>query len=145
MGSQLIISFLQSVEAALPAWLLLVGACIGHGFLMTTGLNVLYAWPLPHHVLRVTRKIDILLVFLGPLLFVYALDYFDTRALRWQPGSLRFYLAPYVVLCWLAGFVLAPGAQILYWLRRRAPHVMDSFRETVDVAHELGVKPVGRG
>ena len=44
------------------AFVLLVGACVGHTFLFVVGLNVLYAYPLPHQVLKVTRKVDMLLV-----------------------------------------------------------------------------------
>ena len=144
MSAEHLVSFLQSVASLLPSWLLLIGACIGHGFLMTTGLNILYAWPLPHKLLKVTRKLDIIVIFLGPLLFLYAMDIPGAGTLTWEPGSPRFYLAPYVVLCWIAGFVMAPAAQMLYWLRTTAPQVARSQRITVDVAQELGFKPIGR-
>src|SRR5579862_9303675 len=117
MNAEHVVAFLQSLSGSLPPWLLMLGACIGHGFLMTTGLNVLYAWPLPHAVLNVTRKIDILVILLGPVLFFYAMDLTGSQQLQWEAGSLRALLAPYVVLCWIAGFVLAPASQILYWLR----------------------------
>src|ERR1051325_79800 len=96
--------FLESVSASLPVWVLLLGACVGHAFLMIVGLNVLYAWPVPHAVLKYTRKIGLLMVDAGPLLFAYALDLFRTETLPFEPGSVRFYLSPYVVTCWLAGF-----------------------------------------
>ena len=32
-------------------------------------LNVFYAWPLPHELLKYTRKIDLLIVLRGPVLF----------------------------------------------------------------------------
>src|SRR5436309_2625357 len=112
------VHFFQSLSASLPSWLLLLRACIGHGFLMTVGLNVLYAWPLPHSVLKVTRKLDILIILTGPALFFYAMDLGGSGQLTWTPRSLRFLLAPYVVMCWIAGFVIVPCAQILYWLRR---------------------------
>ena len=74
MTAEHLVAFLQALAVSVPPWLLWLGACVGHGFLMTTGLNVLYAWPLPHSVLRVTRKVDILVILSGPALFVYALD-----------------------------------------------------------------------
>lgn len=144
MSADHVAFLLQDIASALPPWLLLGGACIGHAFLMTTGLNVLYAWPLPHKLLKVTRKIDIVAVFLGPALFLYAMDSFGSQKLSWESGSLRLYLAPYVVLCWMAGFAAAPIAQVRYWLRQRAPQVVRSGTEIVDVARELGFKPVGR-
>ena len=112
---------------------------------MTTGLNVLYAWPLPHALLKVTRKIDILAIFFGPVLFFYAMDLFGSRQLSWEEGTLRSWLAPYVVMCWIAGLFLAPAAQVLYWLRKQAPQVARNYVCTIDVAKELGYKPVGRG
>jgi uncharacterized protein len=135
----------QALSSALPPWLLWLGACIGHGFLMTTGLNVLYAWPLPHGVLKVTRKIDILVILLGPVLFFFALDLLHGRQLLWEGGTWRIYIAPYVAMCWVAGFCLAPIAQVLYWLRREAPQIACHRVGTVDVARDLGYKPVGRG
>jgi hypothetical protein len=51
--------FLESVSLSIPVPLMLLGACIGHGFMMIVGLNVLYAWPLPHRVLKYTRKVDL--------------------------------------------------------------------------------------
>ena len=140
-----VVGFMQALSSALPPWLLWLSACIGHGFLMTTGLNVLYAWPLPHGVLKVTRKIDVILVLLGPVLFFLALDLFHGGHVYWELGSKRLIIAPYLIACWFAGFVLAPLAQILYWLRREAPQVADEKIGTVDVARALGYKPVGRG
>jgi predicted MPP superfamily phosphohydrolase len=145
MNAEQMVAFLQNLSASLPSWLLLLGACIGHGFLMTTGLNVLYAWPLPHALLNLTRKTDILLILFGPVLFFYAMDLAHSQQLVWETGSLRGFLAPYVVLCWIAGFVLAPAAQVLYWLRRQAPQVARTGVQMIDVAKELGYKPVGRG
>src|SRR5437879_7210277 len=123
MNAESLVAFFQALSSSLPAWFLWLGACVGHGFLMTTGLNVLYAWPLPHGLLKVTRKIDILAIFFGPALFCYAMDVFGSQQLSWESGTLRYWLAPYVVMCWIAGLFLAPGAQVLYWLRKQAPQV----------------------
>jgi predicted MPP superfamily phosphohydrolase len=140
-----LVAFLHALSSSLSPWFLWLGACVGHGFLMTTGLNVLYAWPLPHGLLKVTRKIDILAIFLGPALFTYAMDLFGSQELSWDEGTVRAWLAPYVVMCWFVGLFLAPTAQILYWLRRQAPHVAMNQLSTIDVAKELGYTPVGRG
>lgn len=137
--------FLVSISTALPAGVLLLGASLGHAYLMTVGLNVLYAWPLPHGLLRITRKLDVVVILLGPLLFSYALDMTGSQQLLWSAGSPRFYLAPYTVLCVLAGFVLAPFFQLFYWARRQAPQVVQTRSQVVDVAQELGYMPAGRG
>src|SRR5579864_5361030 len=108
MTPQALAQYLETVSLSVPPLLLLFGACVGHGFLMIIGLNVLYARRLPHRLLKYTRKIDLLIIFSGPVLFAYALDLFGTQRLSWEPGTLRFFLAPYVVMCWAAGFVVAP-------------------------------------
>ena len=141
MSVEQIVHFFQELSASLPPWLLWLGACIGHGFLMTTGLNVLYAWPLPHSLLKITRKIDLLLIMLGPVLLFLALDVTGSGS----ASALAAILSPYIVFCCIAGFILAPVSQVLYWLRRQATQVTKSTVVTVDVAKELGYKPVGRG
>src|ERR1700756_551335 len=108
MNAEHLVAILEALSASIPPWLLWLGACVGHGFLMTTGLNVLYAWPLPHGVLKVTRKIDVLIILLGPVLFFFALDLLHGRQLLWEGGNWRRYIAPYVAMCWIAGFCLAP-------------------------------------
>ena len=144
MNAEMLLDFFQALSSSLSPWLLWTGACVGHAFLMTVGLNVLYAWPLPHRLLKVTRKLDILVIMLGPVLFFYALDMAGTQQLSWEPGTARLWLAPYVVMSWLAGFFLAPIAQVCYWLRREAPQVVKTETKMVDVAKELGYRPTGR-
>lgn len=136
---------LQQFADAFPAWLLWLGACVGHGYLWIVGLNVLYARRLPHALLKVTRKVDLLIVAGGPLLFVYALDPFATGRLTWEPGSVRFYLAPYTVCCAFVGLLIAPIMEICYLLRRPAPQLVNEVGTVLDVARELGYAPVGNG
>ena len=137
--------FLESLSLSIPPLLLLLGACVGHAYLMIVGLNVLYAQKLPHRLLKYTRKVDLLIIFGGPILFAYALDLTDTQRLAWEPGELRFYLAPYVLCCWAIGCFVAPVAEILYLLRRPAPQVVSQQQTIVDVAQELGFPPAGNG
>src|SRR5437016_13454671 len=96
---------LESISESMPAPLLLVGACIGHGYFMIVGLNVIYAWPLPHQVLKYTRKIDLLIIFGGPVLFAWSMDLFSTQRLSWDPGEARAWVSPYLVFCAVVGFV----------------------------------------
>jgi predicted MPP superfamily phosphohydrolase len=134
---------LESLSLSMPPLLLLLGACVGHAYLMIVGLNVLYAWPLPHGVLKYTRKIDLLIIAAGPALFLYALDLLGTQRLSWDPGTLRFYLSPYVVCCWALGFFVAPVAELFYLLRRTAPQLVAQHSEIIDVAQKLGYAPAG--
>src|SRR5262245_29646913 len=89
---------LRSLADGLPTWLLFTGACLGHAYLWTVALNLLYGNPLPHWLLKFTRKIDILFILSAPAIFWYALDLSYTRRLEWVPGSLRFWLAPYTLI-----------------------------------------------
>jgi uncharacterized protein len=141
MPGESLVSWLRTLADALPAWMLFVGACLGHAFLLTIGLNVIYGNALPRKVLKFTRKIDILTILCGPLLFAYALDIFGSQQLRW--GGVHVLLAPYTVLCFIAGVVIGPFAQVLYWLRRTPPHQLDCRGRVVDVAMELGYPPCG--
>jgi predicted MPP superfamily phosphohydrolase len=145
MSSETLAQFLEMLSLSMPPLLLLLGACVGHGYLMIIGLNVLYAWPLPHIVLKYTRKIDLMIILAGPIVFAYALDLTGTQRLSWEPGEWRFYLSPYVVCCWAIGFFVAPIAEVFYLARRTAPQVMAERSEVVDVAKELGFAPSGHG
>lgn len=145
MNAEPLVHFFQEFSAIIPPWLLWIGACIGHGFLMTTGLNVLYAWALPHSLLKITRKIDMLMILLGPPLFFLAMDMTGAQKLSWGTRTPASLLAPYVAICCVAGFMLVPISQILYWLRRQASQVIKTDVVTVDVAKVFGYKPVGRG
>lgn len=145
MTADALAAYFQSIADALPWWLLLVGALVGHGYLFIVALNVFYAWPLPHGLLKYTRKVDIAVIFAGPILFAVALDVFDTRQLSWQSGHWRAYLSTYTVLCWIIGCGIAPICEIFYLLRRPAPQLVGETCETVDVAKELGYAPIGHG
>ena len=76
--------YMEGFSRPIPWPVLWIGACLGHAFWMTIGLNVLYAWPLPHKLLRFTRKIDLILIGLGPLLFLG----FRLRSFRYRPSRL---------------------------------------------------------
>src|SRR5262245_57481248 len=103
MNPESVAAYFQSIAESIPWWLLLIGASVGHGYMLIIALNVLYAWPLPHGILKYTRKIDLMIAAAGPLVFAAALDVFDTRRLEWSLVSWRGYLSGYTVLCWLMG------------------------------------------
>jgi uncharacterized protein len=145
MTPETLASFFQSVAAAVPWWLLWIGASVGHGFLFIIALNVFYSWPWPKSLMKYTRKIDLMIVAAGPLLFALALDVLDSRELHWSLSHWRGYLAGYTVICWFVGAGIAPVCEIFYLLRRPASQLAKESAYTVDVAKELGYAPAGHG
>jgi uncharacterized protein len=145
MNPETLAAYFQSVANSLPWWVLLLGASVGHGYLFIVALNVFYAWPLPHELMKYTRKVDLLIVMSGPMLFAVALDLLNTRQLAWEAGYWRSYLSGYTVICWIVGFCIAPVCEIFYLLRRPAPQLVRETSETVDIAKEIGYAPKGHG
>ncbi len=125
------------------AVILFLAACTGHTFFMVVGLNVLYAWPLPHAVMRYTRKIDVLIILLGPVLFWYALGFHDGQGIS-LAGRRGYLVTPYLALCIFIGLFVAPLAIVRYRCRPVPRALVANHARTVDVARELGFKPVGR-
>lgn len=125
-------------------WLLFLAGLVGHTFFLTTSLNVLYAWPLPKKLLKITRKVDILLVLAGPVLFWFVLGLPDGTGLP-RGGFWPLLATTYALFCWFLGFVVAPIAMVLYHLRREPSALVSNHTQTIDVAKELGYPPVGRG
>ncbi len=136
---------LAAIVDAIPPVVLFVAACAGHTFLLVTSLNVLYGFPLPHGFLRVSRKIDVLLVLAGPVLFAYALGWFDGDGLSWQRGHRGWLVTPYTVFCAALGVFVVPVVLAMYYLRRAPSHVLRDHSTVVDVAAALGYTPLGHG
>jgi predicted MPP superfamily phosphohydrolase len=126
------------------AMVLYLGACTGHTFFMVVGLNVLYAWPLPHGVLRYTRKVDMLIILLGPVLFFYAMGFHNGEGIAWHASG-RGYLTPYMVFCWVLGLLVTPFAIVLYHFRKTPELLVANHMRLIDVTAGLGYSPVGRG
>jgi len=137
---------MTELQVSLPLGIVLfLAACTGHTLLMVVGLNVLYAWPLPHGVLRYTRKLDILVILLGPVLFWYALGFHDGSGISFETGARRALVTPYLFVSCILGLVAAPAAVILYHCRRVPKALLSGRAQVVDVARELGYLPAGRG
>jgi predicted MPP superfamily phosphohydrolase len=145
MIAGMLFEYFRSLADALPWWVLLLGASIGHGYLLIIALNIFYARPLPHELMKYTRKLDLLIALGGPPFFALALDLLDTQKLLWQTGHWRAYLSSYTVICWIVGSLIAPLCEIFYLMRRQAPQLVQQTAETVDVAQELGYAPSGHG
>ena len=139
MSPEILAAYFESVSDSLPWWALFVGACIGHGYLFIVALNIFYGWPLPHWLLKFTRKLDLLIVMAGPVFFWYAMGIGFSWHLIWSPGSPRYYLSPYVVICWMVGFLVGePVCELFYLMRRPARQLISQRGGTVDVEKELG-------
>src|SRR5579859_4887444 len=127
----------EALSPILQTWpgalVFFLAACAGHTFFMVTSLNVLYAWPLPHSVLRFTRKLDVLLILSGPVLFLFAMGLYDGRGVSWDANGRGFLFTPYLVFCWVLGFFAFPAAMVLYRLRRVPTALIDTQVRTVDV------------
>src|SRR6186997_1109940 len=103
-----LVPWFSAWSSAIPVWLLLVGACLGHGYFMVVGLNVLYSCALPHVLLKVARKIDFLAILAGPVLFLIAFGFPGPLALDWQGYGPRTMLAFYTLFCFVLGLGVAP-------------------------------------
>jgi len=138
-----LLSFVVSPPLALLLWL---GACVGHTALMVFWLNWLYGYNLPQRLLRAARKLDALLVLAAPVFFWFALGLHEELRveLSWNK-PVDAILAIYTLLCWVTGCVVAPLATLRLRLRRRAEALLSNHTATVDVAAELGYKPIGIG
>src|SRR5262245_56762287 len=118
MTPESVAAFFHSVADAIPWWLLLIGASVGHGYMLIIGLNVFYAWPMPRSLLKYTRKMDVALAAAGPLFFALALDVIGSRRLYWRLDHWMGFLSGYTMICWFVGAGVAPIFEIFYLLRR---------------------------
>jgi predicted MPP superfamily phosphohydrolase len=129
----------------LPSVLLFLLACVGHGYLLTLTLNVTYSYPFHRKFLKALRQVCGLLLVAGPPLYagLMGIDLLESGREALAGGS---YLVPvaYAWACVLAA--LAFAAVTVRRLVRLTPAVVrDERTETVDVAKELGTRPVGDG
>ena len=134
---------ISSPPVAVFLWLV---ACVGHTALMVYWLNWLYGFHLPQPLLRAARKLDAVLVLAGPVFWWFGLGLNRGLGieLSWTTGSASI-LASYAVVCWIMGLVVAPLATLLLRMRRRAQALLSNHTATVNIAAELGYKPIGYG
>jgi len=121
-------------------FLLFVGACVGHTALLVFLLSRWYALPLPRKMLSGFRALVALAVVGGPLWLCIAFGLDVVHAWRSGPA-----LAAYLSMCWIIGLAVVPGVTILRLLRKRPQALLSNHTHTLDVARELGYKPIGRG
>ena len=128
------------------SFLLLAGACVGHLAIMVYAYNWWYGVALSRFGNKAIRVVHaaLMLAGLATIWHVYGLD---------LPGSLygdsvslwRLFLNAYLLLCWAIGFGVLPALTLARLLRRAPAILVSNDTRTVDIAAELGYKPIGRG
>lgn len=128
--------------ASIPLFLL---AWVGHGYLLMLTLNVAYSRPYHRKLLKAMRQVWGLLLVGGPPLFAACVG-FDLVGVGREAVEYGTFVAPaaYAWLCVLAGLVFL-GVTVMRYFRRPPAAVRDERTETIDVAKELGYRPVGDG
>jgi uncharacterized protein len=126
--------------------LLFLAAWVGHGYLLMLALNVIYSRPFHRKFLKLLRLTCGLLLVGGPPVFavVLGIDLIELGRGALAHGS---YLIPvgYAWVCVLAGAIAFPVVTVYRLVRRCPMVVLDERTETVNVAKELGRRPVGVG
>lgn len=123
--------------------LLFLGFALGNTALLVVSLNWWYGNPLPKRLLQLLRGLHGLAVVAVPAA-VAALWGFDlVYAVR--TGALPVVVQGHVWLCWGMGLVVLPLVTLRRNLRRPAAALVSNHTRWVNVAKELGGKPVGRG
>jgi predicted MPP superfamily phosphohydrolase len=128
------------------AVLLLLAACVGHTFLIMSGMNMLFGLPLHRRLLKVVRRLQPVLVLPAPVLFWFALG-FD-RGLELKPYPETFgspVLGAYTSLCWFFAFAVLPVVTFRRISRPRPAALVSNHGRVIDIAGQLGYKPVGHG
>jgi uncharacterized protein len=120
--------------------LLFFAACLGNLALLVFALNRAYALALPRKLLSGIRALVALGIVGFPAWLWMAFGFEVDRAWREEP-LLRVYLS----ICWIIGLAWAPALTLTRLLRRRPKTLLSNHTRTLDVAGELGYKPIGGG
>lgn len=115
--------------------LALFGSWLGHAYLLTTILNVLYSQPIPKLYLRIARFIVGGLVLLFPII-PYA---------TFRVESISPILTLYLLLCVFLGIVVYPLVVLYRYFQRLPSMVTDEKLETIDYLETLGESVIGDG
>jgi predicted MPP superfamily phosphohydrolase len=125
--------------------ILFLGACVGHTAIWVFSQNWWFGLALPHRFLGWWRNVHGLVVVGGWIFFFQTLglhfhEVWPSESTNWWRGA----LALYAVLCWTIAFGLLPWSTMRRMLRRPQALAANHTR-TLDVASQLGYKPIGRG
>jgi predicted MPP superfamily phosphohydrolase len=124
---------------------LFAGACLGHLAIMVASHNWWYGQPLSKKFGDVMHLLHGFLTAIGPVLLWRFVGWDLTRLL--DPGTLAPWeqvVAGYVWVCWLCALVLLPANLLGRRLRSHPRAVVRAQSRVLDVAKELGYRPVGQ-
>lgn len=116
--------------------LVLAVAWLGHAFALTVLLNLVYARPLPRRFQRLFRAVVGMAVFVFPVIT------------WWATGGEVLVASPigiYAGICLLVGLIIVPFATVARSMRPRPPQLIGESSRVVDVAKDLGQRPLGYG
>jgi len=116
--------------------LVLAAAWLGHAFTLTVFLNVIYAEPLPRRFQRSFR-----VIVAGAVLAFPVLAWWTTGGRFVQHSAVGVYIA----FCVFVGVVVLPMLTLLRGLQRPPPQLVHESSRVVDVAKDLGSRPLGYG
>lgn len=125
-------------------YFLILTALLGHVVLCVSVLNRAHALAMPRRLLKTLDKPHLAILAGVPMFVVWHLASDPHAPARWAGlMSAHGWLAAYVGLCWLAA---ATGT--LLWIRRRliarpSAALVSNHTTVVDVAREIGQKPLG--
>jgi predicted MPP superfamily phosphohydrolase len=130
------------------AWINIVVFCVlsvGHAALIVAITNRVHAWPLPKRLLHRFRQGHDLVIVLLPMVFAWLAGFRGERLFfggLWHtlPLSLLVYLA----VCGAVALSL-PAVALHRQLAAKSRAQLACQSRTVDIARELGFRPVGRG
>jgi predicted MPP superfamily phosphohydrolase len=126
--------------------LLFAGACVGHVALLVTSHNWWYGLPLHRRTTDVVQFLHGLLMLAFPVALwlacgIHVLTLFDL----YSTGTWSHAAAAYVVLCWVAAFLVLPAITVGRLLRPTPAALVESRSQVLDVSKELGYRPMGDG
>jgi predicted MPP superfamily phosphohydrolase len=130
------------------AWLNVLMFCaltVGHAALIVAIVNRVHAWPLPVRVLHRFRQGHDIVIVILPVVFACLAGFRGPRLFfggGWH--ELPFLLLVYLAVCGAVAAAL-PGVAVYRRLVKSADLQVGGSSTTIDLARELGFRPVGRG
>jgi predicted MPP superfamily phosphohydrolase len=125
-----------ATAALVTEFLFATAAVIGHAYLLTSLLNVLYGCPLPKKFLKVYRLATGLLILAGPAVFWFLYDMI--------PGRFQGTVLLYALVCVNAALWFAI-VTVVRLLPPKPAAVLAERTETVDYWKQLGPAAIGDG
>lgn len=112
---------------------------LGHAFLLTVCLNLLYSFALPRKLQRGGRMAVAFAVFGFPLV----VHFWGSSIAEVNNSEAIVFL--YLCFCAAVGAIVFPTLTVLRWMRRPPSELVASNSRVVDIAEKLGRRPLGFG